>query len=203
MTLPQCERLMSKACIQLVIGSTYQKKKSYWLKVCLQSERTCCLERASIEITILISHCVQAGDSTFLAFQKGYALQSSRSLSCYSCKRGKKGYSAAGRGRRLRWPAGRRKVAETTCLLLAGGVGSRFSPRGSRSKFPIDVDEATAAAASWNKYSRVLPRPVGAPLRYRRRARGGRALRVVDGGSLPSRDGGVVGFLLPRCGGGC
>ena len=76
-------------------------------------------------------------------------------------------------GRRLRWPAGRREVAETTCLLLAGGVGSRFSPRGSRSRFP--VDEATAAAATWNKSSRVLSRPVGAPLRYRRRARGGRS----------------------------
>ena len=121
-------------------------------------------------------------------------------------QKGEKSDSAAGDGGllRLRWLAGRREVAETTCLLLAGGVGSRFSPKGSRSRFP--VDEATAA---WNKSSRVLPRPVGAPLRYRRRARGGRALRgvfvqeFVDGGSLPSRDGGVVGFLLPRCGGGC
>ena len=93
-------------------------------------------------------------------------------------RKGKKGDSAAAAGDgglRLRWPAGRREVAETTCLLLAGGVGSRFSPRGSRSKFPVDVDEATAAAAAWNKSSRVLPRPVGAPLRYRWRARGGRS----------------------------
>ena len=38
----------------------------------------------------------------------------------------------------LGWPAGRGEVAETACLLLVGGVGSRFSSRGCRSRFPDD-----------------------------------------------------------------
>ncbi|PUZ39440.1 hypothetical protein GQ55_9G308800 [Panicum hallii var. hallii] len=62
---------------------------------------------------------------------------------------------------------GRHEVTETAALSPAGGVGSSLGPRVSRFKVP-------PAAVSWRKISsRTLPRPVGAPLQRRRRARGG------------------------------
>ena len=54
-----------------------------------------------------------------------------------------------------------------------GVVGCRLGPRVSRLGFPSGGGEAVAAASRWNKSSRTLPRPVGASLRQRRRARGG------------------------------
>lgn len=54
----------------------------------------------------------------------------------------------------------------------------RLGPRFARGVFPGDVGEATAVAAPWNKLSRSRPRPAGAPLRCRRRARGGGVLGV-------------------------
>jgi hypothetical protein len=51
---------------------------------------------------------------------------------------------------------------------VAGG-GARFSRKGvpSRLVFPVDVDEAMAAAWWWNN-APTCPRPVGALLRCRR-----------------------------------
>ena len=99
---------------------------------------------------------------------------------------------------RLRWPVGRREVAETAGVLPAGRLGS------SRVRFvsPSGVVEAEATAAPWNKSSRSLPSLVGVPLRRRRRGRGGgvrfhrlllRSLRRL----LLCRCGGVA-VLVPR-----
>lgn len=55
----------------------------------------------------------------------------------------------------------------------ASRVGCSLGPRVSRFRVPGGVDEAMAAASWRNKSSRSLPRPVGALLRRRRRARGG------------------------------
>ena len=72
--------------------------------------------------------------------------------------------------RRLRWPAGRREVAETLSLLLAGGVGRRLGPRVSRGRCPA---AALRRRRRGIRSSRALPRLGGAALRRRRRARGG------------------------------
>jgi hypothetical protein len=63
---------------------------------------------------------------------------------------------------------GHREGAGTACLLPAGRVGTSFS----RVRVPDGAGEAKAVASWQNKFSRTLPRPVGASLRHRRRAHG-------------------------------
>ena len=83
------------------------------------------------------------------------------------------GSGGAGGLSRLRWPPGRREVAETVGLLPAGGgVGSSISPRVSRVSFPASKSRRRRRRLGIMS-SRVLPRLDGAPLRRRRRARGG------------------------------
>jgi len=75
---------------------------------------------------------------------------------------------------RLRWPPRRREVAETVGLLPAGGgVGSSIGPRVSRVSFPASKSRRRRRRRHGIMSSRVLPRLDGAPLRRRRRARGG------------------------------
>jgi hypothetical protein len=103
----------------------------------------------------------------------------SRKLSCLlklreGAKKG--GTVAAGRDGglfHLRWPLCRWKVSETVDLLPVGGVGPRLGFPSSRVKFPDLVGNVAASAMSRNKFSLDRPRPVGVPLRRRRRASGG------------------------------
>ena len=68
---------------------------------------------------------------------------------------------------RLRWPPGRREVAETVGLWPAGGgVGSSVGPSVSRVSFPVSKSRRRRRHHGIMS-SRVLPRLDGAPLRRR------------------------------------
>jgi hypothetical protein len=103
----------------------------------------------------------------------------SKALTQLQLTEGKKGISVTAGGDgglfRLRWPAGRREVAETAGLSPAGGVVCSLGPSLSRFRFPGDASEAVAAASWRNKSSRILPHPIGAPLWQRWQVRGGGA----------------------------